>query len=169
MDCKKSARESGMLVEEGVLTGVGETPEDLCRSLIEMGRIGASQMRAMSFVPQQGSPMEGWARGDRVTELVFIALLRILYPHVLIPASLDVDGLAGLAPRIMAGANVVTSIVPPQSGLCGVAQSELDIDEGARTAKEAAAGLETLGLGLATTDEYRTFLAEALEAGRGPD
>jgi methylornithine synthase len=159
MNCKLAARAAGMRIEEGVLTGIGETPRDLYDSLMEMGRIGADQVRAMSFVPQKGSPMENRAKGDRTTELVFIALLRILYPHALIPASLDVDGMAGLAPRIDAGANVVTSIIPPRSGYQGVAQSELDIDEGARTAAEAAVMLKELGLRAATMDEYRAYLA----------
>ncbi|MDR3225587.1 MAG: methylornithine synthase PylB [Clostridiales Family XIII bacterium] len=158
MDCKLAAKAAGMHIEEGILTGVGETPKDLYDSLMEMGRIGADQMRAMSFVPQQGSPMENNAKGDRTTELVFIALLRILYPHALIPASLDVDGMAGLAPRIGAGANVVTSIIPPRSGYQGVAQSDLDIDEGARTVTEATAMLKELGLRSATREEYRAYL-----------
>jgi methylornithine synthase len=158
MACKAAARAAGMHIEEGVLTGVGETPEDLAHSLDEMGRIGASQMRAMSFVPQPGSPMEGHARGDRRTELEFIARLRIRYPRALIPATLDVDGSAGHAPRLEAGANVVTSIIPPRAGYQGVAQSELDIDEGARTAAEVAAALRALGLRPATTEEYRAQL-----------
>jgi methylornithine synthase len=160
MVCKLEAKAAGMHVEEGVLTGVGETPEDLYDSLMAMGSIGADQMRAMSFVPQPGSPMEGRTKGDRNTELVFIALLRILYPHALIPATLDVDGMAGLAPRIRAGANVVTSIVPPHAGYQGVAQSELDIDTGARTVSEATAMLQELGLRTATMDEYSAYLVE---------
>ena len=64
--------------------------------------------------------------------------MRLAMPDRLIPASLDVDGIAGLEPRIAAGANVVTSIVPPDIGLAGVSQSELDIDDGLRTAPEVA-------------------------------
>jgi methylornithine synthase len=158
MACKAAARAAGMHIEEGVLTGVGETPEDLAHSLDEMGRIGADQMRAMSFVPQPGIPMESLPRGDRRTELEFIARLRIRYPHALIPATLDVDGFEGLAPRLAAGANVVTSIIPPRSGYRGVAQSELDIDEGARTAAEVTAALKSLGLRPATTEELRAHL-----------
>jgi methylornithine synthase len=158
MKCKIAAERAGMLIEEGVLTDAGETPADLCRSLIEMGKIGASQMRAMSFVPQLGSPMADRPRGNRAAELVFIALLRLFYPEALIPASLDVDGIAGLAPRIMAGANVVTSIVPAHSGLRGVAQAELDINEGGRTVKEADTALKSLGLRPATATEYGAYL-----------
>ncbi|MDR0519969.1 MAG: methylornithine synthase PylB [Clostridiales Family XIII bacterium] len=160
MNCKLEARAAGMRIEEGILTGVGETAADLVDSLAEMGRIGASQMRAMSFVPQKGSPMEGHEKGDKKRELVFIALLRLLYPHALIPASLDVDGFEGLVPRISAGANLVTSIIPPRSGYQGVAQSELDIDEGTRTVSEVSEALKRMGLSPATMDEYRGHLAE---------
>ena len=78
------------------------------------------------------------APAGRLGELVTIATMRLAMPERLIPASLDVDGIAGLEPRIAAGANVVTSIVPPDLGLAGVSQSELDIDEGLRTAAEVA-------------------------------
>lgn len=166
MGCKLEAKAAGMYIEEGILTGVGETPSDLCDSLAEMGRVGASQMRAMSFVPQAGSPMEGCAKGDTRRELVFIALLRILYPHALIPASLDVDGIEGLAARIAVGANLVTSIVPPRLGYRGVAQSELGIDDGARTVSGVTEALKPMGLRPATMGEYREYLS-GLASGDG--
>ena len=46
-------------------------------------------------------------------ELLTIAVMRLAMPDRLIPASLDVDGIRGLERRLQAGANVVTSIVPP--------------------------------------------------------
>jgi len=45
---------------------------------------------------------------------------------------LDVDGLAGLKQRLEAGANVVTTIVPPGRGLAGVVRHSLDIEDGKR-------------------------------------
>ncbi len=84
-------------------------------------------------------------------------------PDRLIPATLDVDGINGLEPRIAAGANVVTSIVPPDLGLAGVSQSELDIDAGLRTAAEVSARLTALGLRAATAGEYAGWVAGALE------
>ena len=81
-------------------------------------------MRVMSFVPQQGTPMERKSTPSRLNELKIIAVLRLLFPDKLIPASLDVDGINGLRSRIDAGANVVTSIIPPSLGLAGVAQSK---------------------------------------------
>ena len=107
MHAKLYAREIGMKIEERLLAGVGETTEDIADSLEIMGKIGAQQVRVMSFVPQEGSPMEGCSTPDRMLELKIIALMRILYPKALIPASLDVDGIDGLEDRINAGANQI--------------------------------------------------------------
>ena len=84
--------------------------------------------------------------------------MRILYPHVLIPASLDVDGIKGLEDRINAGSNLVTSIIPPKIGLMGVAQNSMDVDEGGRTFNEAEAILNSMGLVMATVAEYKEYL-----------
>ncbi len=160
MNAKLYAQKKGMRIEEGILTGVGESPEDIAESLRMMGEIGAEQVRVMSFVPQQGSPMENVAPPDRMTELKIIALMRILYPKALIPASLDVDGIQGLEDRINAGANLITSIIPPKSGFMGVAHNVLDVDEGGRTVEEASAILNKMGLRIATKDEYKEYLVK---------
>lgn len=158
MNAKIHARDCGMFIEEGILSGVGETPEDVADSLLTMGEIGARQVRVMSFVPQPGSPMENVRTPDRMEELKIIALMRILYPNALIPASLDVDGIAGLKDRIDAGANLITSIIPPKSGLMGVANSVMDVDEGGRTVEEASEILGSMGLRIATDKEFKEFL-----------
>ena len=160
MDCKLYAGKKGMLVEEGILAGAGESGADIADSLLAMGKVGASQIRVMSFVPQAGSPMETVETPERSREFKTIALMRLLYPHALIPASCDVDGIAGLKTRIEAGANVVTSIIPPGSGLMGVAQSIKDIDEGGRTFKEAAAILKGIGLRPAEREEYISYISD---------
>lgn len=160
MEAKIYAKEKGILIEEGLLAGIGEGFEDIVDSLEIMGEIGASQVRVMSFIPQKGSPMENMKSPDRSLELRIIALMRLLYPKALIPASLDVDGIRGLKSRIDAGANVVTSIIPPKSGFVGVAQSRMDVDEGGRTAKEVCEILSTMGLRGATTEEYKEYLNE---------
>ena len=160
MHAKLHAKSKGMLIEEGLLAGVGETSADIADSLLAMGRIGAKQMRVMSFVPQEGIPMHESFATDRTLELKVIALLRILYPYALIPASLDVDGIAGLRDRLDAGANVVTSIIPPSSGLMGVAQSSMDVDEGGRTVAEASRIISDLGMEAGTAADYQAYLAE---------
>ncbi len=158
MEAKEAAGKMGLLVEEGILTGVGESLEDIADSLLEMGRIHARQMRVMTFVPQPGSPMEDRTPADSQLERNIIAVLRLLYPQVLIPASLDVEGINGLKGRILAGANVVTSIIPPCSGLAGVAQMDKDVDEGGRTVEEVSRILKELGLSPAASSEYQEYL-----------
>ena len=158
LECKKYAKQKGLLIEDGILVGTSESEEDIAESLVQMGNIGASQVRAMSFIPQDGTPMEEFKTPSRALEYKIIALLRLLYPKALIPASLDVDGISGLKKRIEAGANVVTSIIPPKTGLMGVAQSTMDVDEGGRTFKEAVAILEKMGLTAATKEEYKDYI-----------
>lgn len=160
MNAKLYAKEKGMLIEEGLLAGVGENEEDIADSLLTMGEIGARQVRVMSFIPQEGSPMENCTSPDRMEELKIIALMRILYPHALIPASLDVDGIKGLKDRINAGANLITSIIPPKSGFMGVAHNTMDVDEGGRTVEEARSILDQMGLVIATREEYKEFIKE---------
>ena len=158
MHAKLYAKERGMFIEEGILSGVGETVEDVADSIIAMGQMGARQVRVMSFVPQAGSPMENFRTPDRLEELKIIAIMRIMYPDALIPASLDVDGIAGLRDRINAGANLITSIIPPRSGLMGVANSVMDVDEGGRTGEEASEILEQMGLRIADHAEFTEFI-----------
>ncbi len=81
--------------------------------------------------------------------------MRLLMPDRLIPASLDVEGIEGLRSRLDAGANVVTSLVPPRSGLCGVAHAEYEVDDGLRTVAEVRPRLAELGLRQGTPDGVR--------------
>lgn len=155
MDAKLYARSRGMLIEEGLMTGIGESLEDLADSILAMSQIDARQLRVMSFVPQKGIPMEQMKTPDRGLESKTIAILRLLNPKSLIPASLDVDGIAGLTSRIDAGANVVTSIIPPNTGLAGVAQNSMDIDDGSRTVEGVRTILKTMGLRVGSQAEYR--------------
>lgn len=165
MHAKLYAKEKGMFIEEGLLSGIGESNEDIADSLLTMGRIGARQVRVMSFIPQEGSPMEDCESPDRIKELKIIALMRLMYPTALIPASLDVDGIKGLEDRINAGANLITSIIPPKSGFMGVAHSTMDVDEGGRTVEEAASILQDMGLYIASKEEYRQFLHDFADWG----
>jgi methylornithine synthase len=96
--------------------------------------------------------------------MLISAVMRLLLPDRLIPASLDVDGLAGLKKRLDAGANVVTSIVPPGEGLAGVAQHTLDIEEGRRTIASVLQVLETCGLQSASQEKYLAWIRSRQEA-----
>jgi methylornithine synthase len=158
MQSKIDARRIGLLVEEGLLCGVGETPEDIAQSIEVLNTMGADQMRVMNFVPQPGTPMAERTPADPLREALITAVIRLVFPDRLIPASLDVEGIDGLRIRLDAGANLVTSIVPPGEGLAGVAQHSLNIEEGGRTTSAVKNILESAGLQPATRDEYLSWL-----------
>ncbi|MDR1955115.1 MAG: methylornithine synthase PylB [Candidatus Methanoplasma sp.] len=152
------AKNAGLLTEDGIMVGLGETLADRADSIIRMGSLGCQQIRAMTFVPQKGTPMENMRPTEPIDELISIAVMRLLFPNKLIPASLDVEGIAGLKTRLDAGANVITSIVPPHEDLAGVAQHELDIDNGRRSVEHVLHLLDEMGRKVATNTEYESLL-----------
>lgn len=155
---KLAAQTSGLCIEEGLLVGMGETTSDLVHSLRVMQSLGAQQVRTMTFIPQQGTPLEENKRSGYEREIDLIAVMRLLMPDRLIPASLDVEGISGLKQRLQAGANVVTSLIPPTAGLAGVAQATLDIADSARTVSGIAPVLAACGLQSASREEYLDWL-----------
>jgi methylornithine synthase len=158
MQTKSKAHQLGLLIEEGLLCGVGEMPDDIAQSIEVMHDLAADQVRVMNFVPQPGTPMAERRAPDPQRETLTSAVMRLVFPDRLIPASLDVNGLAGLKRRLEAGANVVTSIVPPGEGLAGVAQHSLDIEDGRRTNASVLKVLDKSGLGPATNTEYQDWI-----------
>lgn len=160
LDIKSYAQDYDMLVEEGILLGVGETAGDIAKSFESMWLLDADQVRAMSFVPQPGTPMADTSSPDSLRELAVIAMLRLMFPGRLIPASLDIEGLEGLKHRLNAGANVVTSIVPPDHGLAGVARSSLDIREARRTVPQVKEVLKSCGLRAGKISEFAAWVEQ---------
>jgi len=157
--CSKAVAERlGMLIEEGIMTGVGESLRDIACSMQVMRSLGVHQARVMSFVPQKGTPMSGRLTPPRLRELMTIAVLRLLFPDRLIPASLDVDGLEHVEDRLYAGANVITSLIPPHLGLSGVSQPFLGVDEGSRAVSSVLSILENIGLEAASQEDYRQWI-----------
>ncbi|WP_022667832.1 methylornithine synthase PylB [Desulfospira joergensenii] len=159
MEAKKTAGSLGMLVEEGLLLGMGETLDDVGDAVMAMQALDVDQARVMTFRPQAGTPMELLHSPDALGELMVIAVLRLVLPDRLIPASLDVDGLAGLGQRLDAGANVVTSLVVPGQGLAGVAHQTLDIEGSRRTPRAIGPVLEARSLKPASRNDYLTWMA----------
>jgi methylornithine synthase len=158
LEVKEKAKLSGLLIEEGILSGSGETLEDVADSIEMMKQMKAHQVRVMNFVPQKGTPMGALPPPPLTRENVVLSVLRLVLPHRLIPASLDVYGIAGLRGKLQAGANVVTSLILPFSALRGVAQSLLGIDEGHRTSRAVIPILEELGLREGTHEEYTAWV-----------
>jgi methylornithine synthase len=157
---KLSAREQGLLIEEGILSGAGESLDDISNSLTMMRVLDSDQLRVMTFVPQQGTPMASIPAPDTLRELLIIAVLRLVFPDRLIPASLDVEGLAGLPSRIDAGANVITSLIVPGAGLTGVASLSRDIENSLRMPASVKSMLTRCGLKPADREAYLHWIRE---------
>ena len=164
LEKKRVARKLGLLIEEGILSGIGESPSDIAHSIQVMRTLDADQVRVMKFVPQPGTPMAAHAEEASLRECLIIAVLRLSFPDRLIPASLDVDGLAGLKMRLNAGANVITSLVPPDYGLSGVAHSALDIENANRTMAGIRPVLEACHLTAAKGKDYLEWVRTRKEA-----
>jgi methylornithine synthase len=160
---KSEARKEGLLIEEGILLGVGETDEDRVDSILAMNRLGASQVRAMGFIPQQGSPMERQESPPIIDEMKTMAVMRLVHQDKLMPASFDIDGTKGLELRLSSGPNVVSSIIPPNSGLAGVAQAHLGVDEGLRSVDGIKPFIERLGLRVASKKSYLRWIGQEKE------
>jgi methylornithine synthase len=164
INSKRRAKELGLLIEEGLLAGVGESTTDITDSIFVMRQLKADQVRVMNFVPQKETPMEHFPSPDSLKELLVIALMRLVFPECLIPASLDVGGHTELGHKLAAGANVVTSLIPPGQGLAGVAQCDLDIEDGKRTASGIQSVLKKSGLQPASSQEYYSWLNQRLKS-----
>ena len=160
---RNAARRAGMLVEDGILLGVGETIFDRADSLMAMKQNNVDQARAMSLVPQPETPVADMPCPSRMIECLCIAVMRLTMPDRLIPASLDVDGIKGLKMRLEAGANVITSIIPPNNRLAGVSQSDLDIEQGLRTVSEVKKVITAMGLKVAGGKVYESWMAKRKE------
>jgi methylornithine synthase len=65
--------------------------------------------------------------------------------------------------RLEAGANVITSIIPPNKRLAGVSQSSLDIEQGLRTVSEVKKVITAMGLRIASRKVYESWVAERKE------
>jgi methylornithine synthase len=163
LKAKIDARKEGLLIEDGILLGVGESDEDRVNSIFAMESLGASQVRAMGFVPQEGSPMEWQESPPIIDEMKTMAVMRLVHQDKLMPASFDIDGLKGMELRLASGANVVTSIIPPNSGLAGVAQAHLGVDEGLRSVEGIRPFIERLGLHIAPKKSYLRWINEEKE------
>lgn len=157
LESRRLARQAGLLTEDGMLCGIGETEQDVADSIRHMAAEPLAQCRVMGYVPHEDVTPDSTPSLFH-DELKLIASLRHAAPDKLIPASLDVDGLDGLADRLNAGANVVTSIVPSGCGLAGVASGTRDIENNRRSVGAVRETLERLGLKMASANEYQSFV-----------
>jgi len=155
---REFAQKIGYCVEDGLLTGVGNDVESTIISLKGMAKDNPQMVRVMTFIPQEGTPLEKKAQESNLSELKIISVLRLMFPDRLIPASLDVEGIEGMVYRLNAGANVVTSIIPSDSSLEGVANYDRKHEERKRDPKSVVEKLRTMGMEPAAQSDFNRIL-----------
>ena len=155
---RQFAQKIGYCVEDGLLTGVGNDVESTIISLRGMAREDPQMVRVMTFIPQEGTPLEKEVQESNLSELKIISVLRLMCPDRLIPASLDVEGIEGMVYRLNAGANVVTSIIPSDSSLEGVANYDTKHEERKRDPKSVVTKLRSMGMEPAAQSDFNKIL-----------
>lgn len=155
---RQFAKQLGYYIEDGLLIGMGEDIDSIIVSLKQMIKNNPNMVRAMTFIPQEGTPLEHNKQSSNLSELKIISILRLLFPDRLIPASLDVEGIEGMVLRLNAGANVVTSIIPSESALEGVANYDRNHLEKRRDAKSVVEKLRQMGMEPASQYEFNRIL-----------
>ena len=109
-------KELGFQVGCGMMVGSpGQTKEHLVDDLMFIDRLQPQMVGMGPFIPAKGTPFEGEAAGSVDDTLLLIALVRLRFPRVLIPATTALATLCtdGTERGILAGANVVMPNVTP--------------------------------------------------------
>jgi methylornithine synthase len=158
INARRFAKKLGYCIEDGILTGVGNDIQSTIRSLKGMKSNDPDMVRVMTFLPQAGTPLSDFNDKSNLSELKILAILRLMFPESLIPASLDLEGIDGMVPRLNAGANIVTSILPPNSLLEGVANYDRGFEERDRDIKSVIKRLKNLGMRPARQAEFEAVL-----------
>lgn len=158
MDARSFAKNAGYCVEDGILTGIGEDIESIISSIRGMEKSSPDMVRVMTFVPQEGTPLEDTKSHSSVSELRIISILRLMFPDRLIPASLDLEGIDGMVHRLNAGANVVTSIIPADSSLEGVVNYDRKLEERDRDPKSVILRLKEMGMEPAEQEDFNRII-----------
>ncbi len=108
--CHRNLLRLGFQVGSGVIIGLpGQSVRTLARDLLLLKRLGIHMSGNGPFVPAQGSALESHPSGSAELTLRFVALLRLLAPHVHIAATTALSTVdpQGRQKAMAAGANVI--------------------------------------------------------------
>ncbi|MDU1054008.1 [FeFe] hydrogenase H-cluster radical SAM maturase HydE [Clostridium baratii] len=116
MECLRNLKEIGYQVGAGFMVGLpGQTNEDLVNDLMFVKEFEPDMCGIGPFIPQSETPLGNEKGGTLDQTVILLSLIRLLLPHVLLPASTalgSVDPL-GREKGIKAGGNVVMPNLSP--------------------------------------------------------
>lgn len=151
MQCLHDLRDLGFQVGAGFMVGSpGQTIETLKKDLDFIADFRPEMVGIGPFIPAAGTPFEKHPAGSVELTLRLLAILRILHPHVLLPATTALGTLhpQGRERAINAGANVVMPNLSPQDtrALYSIYNNKLSThSEAAETVADTRARLKAIG------------------------
>ena len=141
--CLYTLKELGYQAGAGFMVGSPyQTAENLANDLMFLQKLRPQMIGIGPFIPHHDTPFKDEPAGSVELTLVLLAVLRLLFPHVLLPATTALGTLApgGRLLGIKAGANVIMPNLSPQN----VRGKYLLYDNKLHTGAEAAEALNEL-------------------------
>ena len=142
-NCLYTLKELGYQAGAGFMVGSPyQTAENLADDLMFLQKLRPQMIGIGPFIPHHDTPFKDEPAGSVELTLVLLAVLRLLFPHVLLPATTALGTLApgGRLFGIKAGANVIMPNLSPQN----VRGKYLLYDNKLHTGAEAAEALNEL-------------------------
>ena len=151
MQCLHDLRDLGFQVGAGFMVGSpGQTVDTLLKDLEFIQTFRPEMVGIGPFIPADGTPFEHERAGSVELTLRLLAIIRLLHPHVLLPATTALGTLhpTGRERAIMAGANVVMPNLSPQDtrALYSIYNNKLSTgSEAAESAADLRLRLQAIG------------------------
>lgn len=148
--CLRDLKEIGYQVGCGFMVGSpGQKPRHLAEDLHFIHELQPHMVGIGPFVPHHDTPFAKEAQGGLALTLRLLAIIRLMEPHVLLPATTALGTIDphGREKGLLAGANVVMPNLSPQD----VRKKYMLYDNKLCTGDEAAECVEGLGKRIAAT------------------
>ena len=116
--CLRNLKEIGYQVGAGFMVGLpGQTNEDLLEDLMFLKELEPHMVGIGPFIPHHDTPLAGESGGELDQTVTLLAILRLLLPDALLPATTALGSIdpLGREAGIKAGANVVMPNLTPTS------------------------------------------------------
>lgn len=141
--CLNDLKALGYQTGCGIMVGTpGQTPKTLAEDMKFMEQLQPEMIGIGPFLPHKDTPFRGEAKGSVELTLFLLALCRILFPKVLLPATtaLGTAESDGRKQGVLAGCNVVMPNLSPKN----VRKKYMLYDEKAGTDLSAEEGIRIL-------------------------
>ena len=151
MQCLRDLRELGYQVGCGFMVGSPyQTLDTLMQDLHFIDSFRPEMVGIGPFIPADGTPFADRVAGSVEMTLRLLAVIRLLHPHVLLPATSALGTMApdGRERAVRAGANVVMPNLSPQDtrALYSIYNNKLSTgSEAAESAAELRARMKAIG------------------------